>query len=89
MNKATAKNVIQAESNSTEMTMGIKTIFVKGSDSKIYFELLKHRPVDAWEKRFKKNLRKAIKLKYRVSRFLFVIRQFLQMVNFSLFLVVK
>lgn len=63
MNKATAKNVIQAESNSTEMTMGIKTIFVKGSDSKIYFELLKHRPVDAREKRFKKNLRKAIKAK--------------------------
>lgn len=55
--------VMQAESNSTEMTMGIETIFVEGSDSKIYFELLKHRPVNAWEKRFKKNLRKAIKAK--------------------------
>lgn len=53
---------LMAASNSTETekTMGIETIQVEGSDSKIYSELLKHKTVNDCEEDFMKNLRTAI-----------------------------
>lgn len=52
-----------AESNATETEkiMGIETIHVEGSDSKIYSELLKHKAEDYMEEIFMKELRTAIR----------------------------
>lgn len=53
---------LMAESNATETEkiMGIETIYVEGSDSKIYSELLKHKSKNDAEKGFMENLRTAI-----------------------------
>ena len=51
-----------AESNATETEkiLGIETIYVEGSDSKIYSELLEHKALNDCEKEFMNNLRTAI-----------------------------
>ncbi|MBP3502547.1 MAG: hypothetical protein J6K42_03610 [Clostridia bacterium] len=53
---------LMAESNATEIEkiIGIETIHVEGSDSKIYSELLEHKALNNREKEFMKNLRTAI-----------------------------
>lgn len=53
---------LMAESNATETEtiMGIETIHVESSDSKIYSELLKHEAVKKCEKKFMNDLRTAI-----------------------------
>lgn len=53
---------LMAESNATETEkiMGIETIHVEGSDSKIYSELLKHEALDDCQRKFMNNLRTAI-----------------------------
>lgn len=53
---------LMAESNATETEkiLGIETIYVEGSDSKIYSELLEHKALNDCEKEFMNNLRTAI-----------------------------
>lgn len=53
---------LMAESNATETEkiLGIETIYVEGSDSKIYSELLEHKALNDREKEFMNNLRTAI-----------------------------
>ena len=53
---------LMAESNATETKkiLGIETICVEGSDSKIYSELLEHKALNDCEKKFMNNLRTAI-----------------------------
>lgn len=54
---------LMAESNATETKKilgSIETIYVEGSDSKIYSELLEHKALNDCEKKFMNNLRTAI-----------------------------
>lgn len=53
--------ITESISTKTEITTNIETIWVEGSDSQIYSELLKHTPANDAQKRFLNNLKKAIK----------------------------